>query len=229
MPIILTNYYLNWHAKTFWFAVCRCSRRVSPNRTWSAAYSISGSFCTLSLYADTFRYFNMISVSIKTSNWFLSRQFMCDFFPLESILISLFHSLSTDIVNPLYLLLYWFKRAVRFVFLFVQTSSVFFFCCFFSPSSHWAILMQVWRFRSTKRFYGHHTCFYCCPCCGCFLLLLIRDGICKSVCLVIFEMHFGHWYDSCIEFTIGRSADCALLKQWNWAKKASRKCWGFFY
>lgn len=129
-----------------------------------AEYSISSSFCTLSLCADRFRYFNINSVSIKTSNCFLSSKFTC------AVLFSLdlnrfFSSIEcfAEIVNLLCLLLYRFKRVFSFfrlIFLFIPS----YFDANVAIYKYKAILWALYVF-------------YCCPSGDCFLLLLIREGM----------------------------------------------------
>lgn len=60
------------------------------------------------------------------------------------------------------------------------------------------------NFTSTIRFYGHFMCFIVVHLFwfAFFFFLLIRRSGDHSICLVIFLMHFGHWYDYCLYWKI---------------------------
>lgn len=153
-------------------------------------YSISGSFCTLSLYMYTGRhisiFFKWILFPSKPLIGFclanLRALFFPFTFPMTSILwYSVFFFFSALVRSVLHrnrkscLFLYWFKRGFRF----------FFFCglceCedgFFFSIQYWTISTQVWRFITTKRFYGHYTCFIVLRFAIAFFFLLILGWQC---------------------------------------------------
>lgn len=136
-------------------------------------------------FADTFRYFQYeFLYASKPLIGFCLANLRALFFLrwLESIFLLVFRRnrkssvyllLCTDLKESLS----FFSAANIYVLLLLMFG-------FFISSSCWAILTQVWRFTSTKRFYGHYTCFIVVHFATAFFFLLIREA---DVCLVIFN------------------------------------------
>lgn len=172
-----------------------------------------------------------ILFSIDGSNWFLSsfEKFTCAHFfpPLISFMTLIIFSASISrSVEPLKM----FERHRKsdsyiyfcinfkwpFVFLSLAVLQLTCVCVWTRDGCSWCCFLcrsslssaSFWHnrgnFTSTIRFYGHCTCFIVVHL---FWLLSSfywfgKRRYVATVCLVIFLMHFGHWYDCCLYWKI---------------------------